>query len=381
MKKIEALLSITTPMFIAGSDQQQAEFRIPSLLGALRFWYRATASGKLTRDIPALRKAEASLFGSTDAGQAEFIVRADSSQISITDAANTGYGLSYLGYGAINVKPMPRNYICIRKEFSIKLSFIFRPQVKNPDTEGLKRALTALSLFGGLGSRSRRGFGSVALVSLKDEEGKEHWHSPQTREELRAAIQAFISSIGSKNITGLSEYTAFTSSTRIILSQTNRDAIDLLNCIGQEMIRYRSYGSNKNGIHYLPWDKKEAEQNFADDHDLLLSLRQNPNPGKHPRRVAFGLPHNYFFGSTKQSVGVAGEKSERRASPLFIHIHQLEKEYAAVLTYLPAKFLPDGESINIKMKINRPTIAVPCNFDGQVITDFLDRIPDAMEVI
>lgn len=145
------------------------------------------------------------------------------------------------------------------------------------------------------------------------------------------------------------------------------------------MIKYRSYGSRKDGgSHKLPWGDEEAEQIFSDDHDLLINNKvQSLN--KHPRRVAFGLPHNYFFGSTKQKIDITAENSERRASPLFIHIHQLETEYVAVLTYLPDQFLPDDEKIKIKVK-GQKDIPVPCNYDGSVITDFLARIPQAVEV-
>ncbi|MCG9968436.1 type III-B CRISPR module RAMP protein Cmr1 [Pelotomaculum terephthalicicum JT] len=386
-KKIETIFKVTTPMFMAGNSQQQAEFRIPSLLGALRFWYRATAPGNLALNIPALRKAEAKLFGSTGTGQAGFLVRANSGQITIADAdkarwAQNKHGICYLGYGAMNFRgEVQRNYI--QEGSTISISFIFRPPLKDADVEGLQRAIKALSLFGGMGSRSRRGFGSVTLTSLKDEEGKELWRPPRTREELHNAIREFITSIGIKNIAGLPVYTAFTSSSRIILSKTSQNPINLLDSIGREMIRYRSYGRrNKDGDHTLPGSKEKAEQFFAPDHDLLLSLNQNPDPGKHPRRVAFGLPHNYFFGSTQ--VDITGEQSERRASPLFIHIHQLEKEYAAVLACLPAKFLPDGEHIKMVVRKNKQILTeskAPCNFDPRVISDFLARIPEALEVV
>lgn len=380
MKSIEATFRVVTPLFMAGSDQNQAEFRIPSLLGALRFWYRATAPKNMQKDIAALRRAETALFGSIGTGQAQFVVRMKSDRIVIGDPAKSEwvrnrYGISYLGFGPITYKGILRKYI--KEESEFKLGFIFRPIIEKPDIDGLKRAIWALSLFGGLGSRSRHGFGSIMLTSLKDEEGKEIWRSQQTREDLHISIQEFITSIGSKDISGLSEYTAFTSSSRIILSKTSQNMVNLIDNIGLEMIRYRSYGRrNRNGAHTLP-DGEKAEQNFADDHDLLLSF--DPNSRRHPRRVAFGLPHNYYFGSTQLKVDVNGEMSDRRASPLFIHIHQVEKEHVAVLTYLPAKFLPDREFI--KMVTNGQSFRTACNFDGQVITDFLKRIPDAVEVI
>ena len=144
------------------------------------------------------------------------------------------------------------------------------------------------------------------------------------------------------------------------------------------MIRYRRYGRrNHNGDHTLPGNMGIAEQLFSSDHDLVQSLG-NVNITSHPRRVAFGLPHNYFFGSTRLKFDITGASSERRASPLFIHIHQLGREYAAVLTYLPARFLPDNEKIRISGHGTKTE--VPVQIDNSVIPGFLARIRGATEV-
>jgi CRISPR-associated protein Cmr1 len=381
LKKIEATFKIVTPMFMAGSDQKQAEFRIPSLLGALRFWYRATAPADLLNNISKLREAEAKLFGSTDTGQASFLVRDNSSQITTADAnnarwANNKHGICYLGYGTMNFRgQVQRNYI--KEGSTINIKFIFRP-LKDSDIQGLRRALEALSLFGGLGSRSRRGFGSVTLLTLADEDGNDLWRAPRNREELQTQISSFISRWNLKDKTREPSYTAFTSLSQVRLSQTHQNHINLLDNIGEEMIRYRSYGRrNHNGDHTLPGNMGIAEQLFSSDHDLVQSLG-NVNITSHPRRVAFGLPHNYFFGSTRLKFDITGASSERRASPLFIHIHQLGREYAAVLTYLPARFLPDNEKIRISGHGTKTE--VPVQIDNSVIPVFLARIRGATEV-
>ncbi len=382
MKSIEVTFKVNTPMFMGGNDHK-GEFRIPSLLGVLRFWYRATAPRHLIHDISALREAEARLFGSTNTGQAAFLVRADANEISFADASThitkSTYGINYLGYGPISFKGVQRS--CIKEGSTIKIKFIFRPNTSNqqPDKDGLIRAIKAFTLFGGLGSRSRRGFGSVTLLTFKDEAGNSLWRAPQNRNELHSEIKSFINALELRDITEVPPYTAFSYMSRIIISQTNSNPFSVLESIGQEMIRYRSYGrSDHGGSHNWPWGEK-AKPNFANDHDLLLNL--DKNTGLHPRRVAFGLPHNYHFGSIKKNFNISGETSERerRASPLFIHIHALGKEYAAVLTFLPAKFLPDNEKI--KMTGNGSTVYVPCDVDWQVITDFLASIPDRMEVL
>lgn len=375
-----------TPMFMAGSDQTKAEFRIPSLLGALRFWYRATAPTNLVYKIPDLREAEAKLFGSSNTGQAAFLARADNSGLLFADTSTqikkTQHGITYLGYGPVSFKKENQKQKNIQAGSSIKIKFFIRPIDKKsqtqPDIAGLIKAVKALSLFGGLGARSRRGFGSVTLLTLKDGNGNDLWRAPRNREELRTEISCFMDALTLRDKTEMPSYTAFSSMSRIIISQTNTDPFNLLDEIGQSMIRYRSYGSSRNGgPHNLPWHE-EAEQNFAPDHDLLLSLRNDVDSVAHPRRVAFGLPHNYYFGSMRLRFDIAGDKSDRRASPLFIHIHELQEGYAAVLSYLPATFLPDNDLI--KMEGNGVAASVPCAFDGTVITDFMDRIPAAMEV-
>jgi len=70
---IDADFVVNTPMFMGGADNSQAELRLPSILGALRFWYRASAPGELVSHIDELRKAEAKLFGSSEEGQGAFL--------------------------------------------------------------------------------------------------------------------------------------------------------------------------------------------------------------------------------------------------------------------------------------------------------------------
>jgi CRISPR/Cas system CMR-associated protein Cmr1 (group 7 of RAMP superfamily) len=78
----------------------------------------------------------------------------------------------------------------------------------------------------------------------------------------------------------------------------------------------------------------------------------------YPRRVAFGLPHNYYFSSqnhkfSKPVVEVVPDKKDqghdRRASPLILHVQEISEGcYAAVATVFPSIFLPMGEGILIK---------------------------------
>ena len=86
---------------------------------------------------------------------------------------------------------------------------------------------------------------------------------------------------------------------------------------------------------------KPSERNFEDDHDLMKKDWRQRND--HPRRIAFGLPHNYGR-DNDEKVNPWDKDFDRRASPLFIHLHQCGRKPVAVLSFLPARFLPDGRS-------------------------------------
>jgi CRISPR-associated protein Cmr1 len=285
------------------------------------------------------------------------------------------HGLLYLGRGVVQEK---RTEIQIRPYLEPGGSFTIRLQTKRnapKDTAFfLPLTLQALGLFGAAGARSRKGFGSLSLESLTCD-GEEIWKTPTTVEELKECHKTLLHKIKlSESGDSLPEYTAFSSQSQIWIVHTGTDAFELLNDLGYEMLRYRSYGRKNRGKHILP-DHSDAEQNFADDHDLILDFCGGKQIQTHPRRVVFGLPHNYYFISTRDNVDVspANKDYNRRASPLFIHIHALNtNKYAAVLTLLPAIFLPPGEKIEISSG-PRNKVLVDCDVDYRYITDFMNR--------
>ena len=58
----------------------------------------------------------------------------------------------------------------------------------------------------------------------------------------------------------------------------------------------------------------------------------------HPRRAVFGLPHNYG-----QRKTVEPESYNRRASPLFFHIHEIGSRYAGVALLLRSPFFAERQ--------------------------------------
>lgn len=370
METWEAKYEVVTPLFMCGPNSKP-ELRSPSLKGILRFWYRAVAL-PFFKKWQEVKQAEDELFGCASEALGKARVLLDISPVeglNIVPAGqrwrNEKFGFAYLGFGLINKGTVTRPYLS-PGSFSLMLNVrkVVRREVLTP----LPWALKAMGLLGGIGARSRRGFGSLTLKSLCHN-GEEIWEAPRTIQELKSSIRDFLSGIGQLP-EGLPEYTAFGSKTRVSIISTGGDALHLLDEVGKELLRYRSYGRSEGGKHILPWNEI-AEQNFADDHHLMMQSVQGQVPHRIPRRVVFGLPHNYFFLSLRKKANVSAKEHKRRASPLFIHIHGLgQNQNAAVLTMLPAVFLPERDRIFIS---SGKKVELPPNVDYQDISNFLDR--------
>ncbi|MBM7865795.1 type III-B CRISPR module RAMP protein Cmr1 [Heliobacterium gestii] len=393
MNRFEATYRITTPMFIAGADIDTAELRPPSVKGALRFWFRglALSNSNFWQDI---KYREARLFGSTDFGQAGFLMKLsfETDTEDNTEKRGTtwshGVGIRYLGYGlnqpkqgGSNSRPYLKEGIVFTVTLLIKKNKTENKNVSDEDIQLIRKSLIALGLFGGLGSRSRRGFGSLSLEKLLHND-ESVWQPPTNEHELKARILEILPSAKLSSV--LPEYTAFSRHSRIFIVKNDLDvkhnsdvkndsgSLKLLNYIGKKLMDYRSNrlsGPSKTGSAV---GGKPVRRFIADCQCVLRG-------DKPPERVAFGLPHNYWFPKSEYKVDVNAERHDRRASPLFIHIHRLTaKLYVAVVILMPARFLPDDEKIKINDK------AVPLSPDVeryQVVRDFMDRFPDRLEVI
>jgi CRISPR-associated protein Cmr1 len=352
METIEATYRVVTPMFCSGADQSKAELRLPSIKGALRFWWRALAWEGFNRTWPELvgniskiRQAEAKLFGSAevDIGQAAVLMKLEAEEPPQPPPNFQGLpGAIYLGYGVMNFKgELQRKPLS--EGFEFKLSLLLKQNVSSKEHTSIVHSLRALGLFGALGSKSRKGYGSLMLVRL-DSGDAQAWSSPHNVEQFKSATRGLI---GSPSQSSLPDYTAFSKQSRVYVAMQDSDPLELLNAVGEAMQLYRGWGRHGkvNG--------QPAKRNFTSDHDNMAAAANGRNFSAHPERIVFGLPHNYFFSSTKAKVDVsaASRSVDRRASPLFIKIHEFSNNnYAAVLTLLPARFLPQGEQILVKSR-------------------------------
>ncbi|HOK58900.1 MAG TPA: hypothetical protein PL047_07840 [Methanothrix sp.] len=196
-----------------------------------------------------------------------------------------------------------------------------------------------MGLFGGLGSRSRRGFGSFNLIEL-NVDGKTKFKCPNSKDQLKEEIRKFIKCLNLYDT--LPEYTAFSPKTEIYLFKNmNTDPLGLLDGVGNAMIEYRLGTRGKSS-------GKRIQSRFKADTALAKKIALGEQVNGHPRRLFFGLPHNYHFKDLEKNLEIRGTNHNRRASPLLIHVQMVGTQYTAVATLMPAMFLPSDEQILIR---------------------------------
>jgi len=299
MRTLEAKFKIVTPMFISGADQTEAELRVPSIKGMLRFWWRAV---NYIKDNKELLEKESQIFGSSNdkIGQSKVQIQLidaktkDKKDKKIASKWKVSDWKSYVGYGLSEdlrekdgkkgdkKNELHRSYLEESVEFTI--------QCISKTESALNELVPAIKMFGllgGLGSRSRKGWGSVAISDFKYDNSNS-WKVPQTREEYIHELKSIIEGI---QVEEQPVYSAFSKKTEIRVG--------------------KSYPTYEGAF-------KEIATKYK---DYIKGLKDKKN------REDFGLPRKEI-------------SEERRASPVMLHIHQAGNEFFWVCVFMNSKFLP-----------------------------------------
>lgn len=417
IRQIRVHLRVVTPLFMGGADRQSSEWRVPTIKGLLRWWYRASHPPQPGETFEQLRQREARIFGGVGGvgsqqgwgqergrrpareeeqaeGQGLFLLRS-SDTLSPLPAerlkmfGEPGSPLGYLGYGLAGAGGArsaggtrrgngQQGGVRSALQGEADLTFVFRPGCKAEDIQAVLGSLWLLCHLGGMGSRSRRGLGSVNWVNAEPllpngspapEDGGAPL-SPGTSIGARTPADGAGSSIGwpippfppqadsvdtlindirsviARLIQQLPpagmDYTAFCHGAAIMVGAPHQSWQEALEAVGGCLQQHRTF--------------RRQHPNYRDDHDLVHAFSHSGVITHAPRRTVFGLPHNYFFTHDNAKVFVdASEpwpisKINRRASPLLIHIEQLagaSPQFVPVVSFFPARFLPAGATIHI----------------------------------
>ncbi len=203
MKEIKFALETITPMFLGGADGKSAELRPPSIKGLMRFWWRVVNA---EHNIAELQKKENRIFGGggEQASKSSFSIKIIYDNIKPSNQKFPNHPiqvsgkkfsiniLEYLAYGTYDYRKgqgnvFNRDYLPSDTKFDI---FIY---VRKEDfIKDILISFYFLSAFGGLGSRTRNGFGGFNVLNREafSEIGKEYVENIlPTAEMLRKHIK------------------------------------------------------------------------------------------------------------------------------------------------------------------------------------------------
>ncbi len=313
--------------------------RIPSLRGVLEFWYRALL-GDLT-DHDEIYDRQATVFGSAEGGQGLTIRPAGTPRFKSGELSFDQKPLSYvyLGYGPLQNltvpddrgRPLPvatsyhktqaRDAILVEDGTRGRFRFIARGLPRQ--IEALRKALVLLHLFGGVGSRSRRGWGSVEV------EAKGIPKPPS--KDLAPWIAATLGEVWKTSSCKAPEDPHFSAlSPRAGIFVTKFPLTDyqsVLLTFFEHFERVRSF-----------WKQKPLA---VADHTLELKdfkLPREDSITDVPKRLAFGMP--YHPSGKKLDMEYQGRRPgvddvTRRASPLLLKVIRLSNgQHAGVALFL-----------------------------------------------
>ena len=197
MQEVTFNVETITPLFLAGADQGTAELRAPSFRGAMRYWFRALVGGMVGTDAQGLKEViekESDVFGATDQGSS---VRVKVSEASrgpepFTERTNIqvrgewkATGKGYLLW-SMKLKKPSRYYFIPRTQFDVHIS------TNGTDIARHKQSVAAfwlLTSLGGIGSRSRRCAGSLAVKDVHGETYDFPFDMPTSASALKKQLE------------------------------------------------------------------------------------------------------------------------------------------------------------------------------------------------
>ncbi len=316
MKKLTFELEFITPAFIGSANPLKPELRPASFVGLLRFWWRALRS---ECDINKLREEETDIFGGDGKNASKVMLRVwgdvgleersfgdvyklqwgfDKNRRTLTGPHG---GIGYLFFSNV-LRDRVKGFITAGSKFSITLLG------EQAYLNHYIASLWALVFLGGVGSRSRRGGGNLAVV--KAPEGL-----PISFEPLGDIVQWYkINLEKAKQLVGSSQgrcekYSNLSNVKIKVGDKAHNSWIEALNEIGTRFMQYR------------------------------LSVRN-----KIFDSAIFGIPVRHTNGWVKATKGI-----ERRSSPLIIKVVKDQGKYRWVLVRLSGDFLPEG----VKLTFNK----------------------------
>ncbi|MGN7328572.1 type III-B CRISPR module RAMP protein Cmr1 [Bacillus pumilus] len=353
-------IHLVTPMFGGGpksnSIDQERPIRESAIRGHLRFWWRATR-GAVCKNANELSKREADIFGHTEqASQIQVVTHYEKDEVKRN---------SKVFFKKKN-QPFPRYVLSNMKDktpylMKAQFSLNIRLSKKTTDFELIKKevgaALWAWINFGGLGSRTRRGCGSLYCKQFSP-------HNKRTKSQLEKWFEQKILEYDIQLPASSREWPTLSREFKVQAFPSSMISSWQSVIQTYETFRRRSNPNKKRGRSCWP---------EADTIRLLTGKAKSghhiPYPKEKPfkyqafPRAQFGLPIQFRFapkdsGKDPDPVTLLPKGKDRLASPLILKPLAINQK----------------ESVGMIMVLQQPKIeALSLLGDGKPLPDVTDE--------
>lgn len=360
---------LITPLFGGGVTPGEADpvtvIRGTEVRGHLRFWWRACRAAKFSR-MEDLKKEENNIWGSTETPSVVNItVEIISSNTIKREPAFEVIKEVVRGKDKIRIKPSPKiaSYAAFpllpekheqrhvgwkSEEIAYDVKFALNLTYPSQVANDIEAALWAWETFGGIGARTRRGFGALQCTEIGgrvvNPPGKQDYKK-YIREQLSKHVILGKSKL--RGVPGLDQ------NMRLELIQTPLDAIGVWKLIINKLQEFRQENAryeNKYGLSMWP-EANEIRRYFGKPAKLPDYVDESTLVRKFPRAkfglpIVFHMPHDgdktvMLHGSEMEP----GKWYDRLASPLILRPVACSDGavgLAAILEWHPLR--PDDES-------------------------------------
>ena len=310
MEKAEITFKFVTPCIMAGAKQKEAEMRVPSVRGALRWWHEAMG-------YPSAYEIFGGVNGCVEdrkaAWKSSLIIRelSDTPPFKTLDAMDiTKNKFDYFLWPLRRTQDA-RGVIAENTQITISMS------TRRGGYLTYDQVIKAFLLLGSLGTRSRRCYGSVWPVKAVID--GEEWKIPETEDEFISELESFMDS---------------DSQCRVIkVASPCRDGRQAINKCADFLKSFRC-GSNKSGKPST-WGKN--------DHDVIKGEST-------VYRQALGLPLTQRYSNNYGTLESEVEGYDRLASPIHFKVIPLKEGFLPVAIVFLSHSMENGTTVTLKGK-------------------------------
>jgi len=351
-------LEAVTPLFIAGADQRWVEgegLRSPTLRGLLRWWFRTAFKDP---------RPESKVFGGRASGRAE----GKKSDVVVKSAVRSQR------MGEVRECVKDAGYLFFSMQMQKRPCYIpgsrFEVFLSSRSEESFKMALASLWLLlnlGGVGSRNRRGAGSLSVLKASPQEL--HLDSgtlrfipfPPTRTPTRIDYPHFLKQ-------GLKVVREFAES----CSDASRAEVEIGGLPGTPQLaptptlhpRFLSifvkrFNSSQEALRGLEEWLRGIRRRMSDPSFVRWLRFGGGRAMAGEQRVFFGLPLQYHFRNKRCTLEPAHEDFKRRASPVMLGVFKSGREYWGRVLIWKSKFHP---ARRLKVKESGEEVGMPDDF-------------------